>query len=132
MQGEWHGKPENQKFMMAYRSSLARVMVAAGLLALLAAKPASAGNTMSSEELRKLFPGQFAAVVRGYHVRFIAHGDGKLVGRYGGFSDKGRWSLRNGRLCITLKEWLNGKTTCAAVRRAGSWYQARDIRFRRM
>ena len=83
--------------------------------------------------MRQLFPGRFRAHVKGYDVRFVATRDGRLKGFYGTFTDEGRWSLRGNRLCIMLKDWLDGKTTCSAVRRArGPWYLARGIRFRRM
>ena len=91
------------------------------------------GRSLPPQELRQLFPGQFRARVKGYDVRFVATRDGRLKGFYGTFTDEGRWSLRGNRLCIMLKDWLDGKTTCSAVRRArGPWYLARGIRFRRM
>ena len=108
---------------------------AALLLASLLSPVASAvERKVPSHELRQMFPGQFRAQVKGYDVRFIASGDGRLKGIYGGFTDTGRWSVRGNRLCITLKDWLDGKTKCAAVRRSanGPWYLAGSIRFRRM
>jgi len=77
--------------------------------------------------------GRFSAVVKGYRVRFIAKGNGRLKGFYGTMSDEGRWSVRGSRLCVMLREWLDGRTTCAPVRREnGDWYRARNIRFRKM
>ncbi len=103
------------------------------LPAVMAVPTQSSERVVPSNELRKIFPGQFQAHVRGYRVRFVATSDGRLKGYYGSISDTGRWSLRGNRLCIMLKDWLDGKTTCSSVRRTrGSWYEARGIRFRRM
>ena len=105
------------------------------LLAGLAAPGVSnaAEKRVQPQELRQMFPGQFRAQVRGYDVRLIASRDGSLKGFYGGFSDTGRWSVRGSRLCIMLKDWLDGKTRCAAVKRTGKGtYLAGSIRFRRM
>ncbi len=94
---------------------------------------AATDRAVTPTELRKLFPGRFSAVVKGYRVRFVAKGNGRLKGFYGGMSDEGRWSVRGSRLCVMLREWLDGRTTCARVRREnGDWYRARDIRFRKM
>ncbi len=113
-------------------------LVAAGILALSALADVSGAvageRPLPPQELRQLFPGQFRAQVKGYDVRFVATRDGRIKGFYGGFTDEGRWSLRGNRLCIMLKDWLDGKTTCSAVHRSrgSSWYLARGIRFRRM
>ena len=114
-----------------------RKIVAAIVLSLMTAMPlagarASSDRPLPSWELRQLFPGTFRANVKGYDVRFVASRNGRLKGYYGGFSDEGRWSLRGNRLCIMLKDWLDGKTTCSPVRRTRGWYMARGIRFRRM
>jgi len=97
-------------------------------------RPVASERPLPPGELRQLFPGEFRAQVKGYDVRFVATRDGRLKGYYGGLTDEGRWSLRGNRLCIMLKDWLDGKTTCSAVRRSrgSSWYLARGIRFRRM
>ena len=110
------------------------------LMALLSAPEALAGaaarenaRPLDQKELRQLFPGRFVAFVRGYRVRFVARGNGRLEGYYGALKDHGRWSLRGGRLCITLQDWLDGRTTCSRVRRRdGRWLHARGIRFRRL
>ncbi len=114
----------------------ARALLAAALLMITvpqAAQAASSGQrALDRQELRKMFPGTFRAQVKGYDVRFIASRDGRLKGIYGSLTDDGRWSLRGNRLCIMLKDWLKGKTRCAAVRQtSGAWYLAGDIRFRR-
>ena len=116
---------------------MSRKTVAALVFCALAAAPlaealASSDRPLPSHELRQLFPGTFRAQVKGYEVRFVASRNGRLKGYYGSFSDEGRWSLRGNRLCIMLKDWLDGKTTCSPVRRTRGWYLARGIRFRRM
>jgi hypothetical protein len=93
----------------------------------------TAHNAVSPVELRKLFPGRFSAIVKGYQVRFVASAGGRLTGHYGAMTDKGRWSLRGTKLCVMLRDWLDGKTTCARVRREkGRWFRASGIRFRKM
>ncbi len=112
-----------------------------GILALAAATTmfaerglrAATDQAVSPAELRKLFPGKFSAVVKGYRVRFVAKSNGRLKGFYGTLSDEGRWSVRGGRLCVMLRDWLDGRTTCARVRRENdNWYRARNIRFRKL
>jgi len=109
-----------------------RAAMGAALILFAPAAGMAAQASLSGPELRKLFPGRFTAVVRGFQVQFIAHRDGRLVGRFGSLSDSGRWQVRGARLCIMLKDWLDGRNTCAPVRRAGGWYRARDIRFRKL
>ncbi len=120
--------------MFDCKRQLAALLLAVALLAPLATTKTSlaAERLVPSAELRKIFPGRFQAHVKGYDVRFIASRNGQLKGYYGGFSDTGRWSLRGNRLCIMLRDWLDGKTTCSPVRRTRGWYLARGIRFRRM
>ena len=137
--------PEQMQAMHSYTMNNSRRLSAIIVMGLLTAVVAVAAlsarvdaahaeeRLLPGKELRQLFPGQFRARVRGYDVRFVALADGRLKGFYGALTDEGRWSLRGNRLCIMLKDWLDGKTTCSAVRRArGPWYMARGIRFRRM
>ena len=93
---------------------------------------ANAGEKLSSKAIKKLFPGQFAAVVKGHKVRFVARGDGSLVGKHVASTDTGRWSIRRGRLCIMLKDWMDGKTRCSSVVRSGKWYRANAVKFRKL
>lgn len=96
------------------------------------ANTADAGETLTTRAIKKLFPGQFHAVVKGYEVRFNAKRDGRLVGSYMASTDTGRWSIRRGRLCIMLKDWTKGKTSCSRVVQAGSWYKAKNVKFRKL
>ena len=44
----------------------------------------------------------------------------------------GRWFVRNGKLCIVLDKWMNGKPKCSAVTAEEGWFRAADVRFRRL
>jgi len=139
MQDEFH-KHMTEAGTMHARNMLRGGLCAMALLLLALSCTDLAGTGMAAErqvaphELRKMFPGQFRALVRGFDVRFIASRDGRLKGIYGSLTDTGRWSVRGNRLCIMLKDWLDGKMKCSPVRRAarGEWYVASGIRFRRM
>jgi hypothetical protein len=102
----------------------------AGLIGLSVMAPSHA-HSLEPRALNALFPGTFDAVVQGYTVRVTAHKDGSLVGRHAFSADSGRWSIRRGKLCVTLSNWLNGRTACAKVVRQGDWYRAGDVLFRK-
>ena len=86
---------------------------------------------MSGKEIKGLFPGKFVAVVKGYKVQFSAKRSGVLIGKYYDEVDRGRWSVRNGRLCIMLKNWMSGETDCSPVHYADGWYRADTVKFRK-
>ena len=109
---------------------LISLLAVAGTVGVLCASPAGA-DELSSRQLRKLFPGEFNAVVQGTTVQFSARRGGRLIGRYMSSTDKGRWSVRGGKLCIVLDKWMNGKTKCSPVVAEGDWYRAADVRFQR-
>ena len=109
-----------------------RSLAVCGLIAGLASA-AHASDRLSSSELQGLFPGKFQAVVRGVvTVNLTAGGDGSLVGRMAKDTDQGRWFVRNGKLCIVLDKWMNGKPKCSAVTAEEGWFKAADVRFRRI
>src|SRR5262245_4400388 len=89
-------------------------LAAAGMMLSFSVDTAFAGgDTLSQSELRRLFPGSFDAVVYGIlQVKIIAHGNGKLTGLFSGKKDTGRWSVRDGKLCIMLSKWMEGKSSC--------------------
>jgi hypothetical protein len=93
---------------------------------------AAADEKLSTHAIKKLFPGQFHAVVSGYKVVFTAKRNGQLIGKYLTKEDTGRWSVSKGRLCIMLKEWTDGKTNCSAVVRNDGWYKAKKVKFRKL
>jgi hypothetical protein len=109
-------------------------LATAGMLLTLSANMANAGDdTLSQRELRQLFPGNFHAVVYGIiQVQIIAHGNGKLVGLFSGKKDTGRWSVRNGRLCILLNKWMEGKPSCSQVVAANGWYRGNGVKFKKL
>ncbi|WP_156098486.1 hypothetical protein [Thermopetrobacter sp. TC1] len=98
-----------------------------------ALQPAQAGELLRPSELRRLFPGTFKAMVKGYAIRITAAANGRLHGQFGPVTDSGRWSLKGRRLCIRFNEWLDGRRHCSIVRRvSGKWYAVAGIRFRRL
>ena len=108
------------------------VLAIAGALAVASYAPATAAEKVSSRALKNLFPGQFQAIIKGYKVRFRALGNGRLYGTYKNLKDQGRWSVRRGRLCIMLKEWMNGQTKCSSVTKQNGWYQSAQVQFRKL
>lgn len=107
------------------------VLAVAGALAIASYTPAGAAEKVSSSTLKRLFPGQFQAIIKGYKVKFSAMGNGRLYGKYKNYKDQGRWSVRSGRLCIMLKEWMNGETKCSSVTKRNGWYQSAQVQFRK-
>jgi hypothetical protein len=100
------------------------------LLAVSQAAPAAADEMLTTAQLLDLFPGHFQAVVRGNTVKFIATATGQLVGRLGRHTDEGRWSVRNGQLCIMMKEWTQGRTSCSAITGNDGWLHGKGVSFR--
>lgn len=105
---------------------------AAGLLGLLLIQPAQASESLEPRALKALFPGSFQAIVNGWAVSFTALNDGSLVGQYQTRTDTGRWSIRSGKLCIMLSQWLGGRTACSQVVQDGDWYRAENVVFRKL
>ena len=107
-------------------------LAASLFLALTLATPAGAGEAMTSSQIKSLFPGTFKAVVNGVvTVRLTAYRSGKLKGAIPGDSDRGRWSVRGGVLCIVLNKWMDGKSRCSKVTRSGKWYRVASVKFKR-
>ena len=112
--------------------NLIRLFVIAVMVCGVTAGSAVAGEKLSTRAIKQLFPGQFSAVVKGYAVKFVARRDGSLIGTHMASKDTGRWSVRRGRLCIMLKDWLKGKTKCSPVVQSGSWYRTKVAKFRKL
>ena len=105
----------------------------AGLLLGLTSVVANAGEPLSQAQLGKLFPGSFTAVVHGMvTVNFTAKDDGVLIGQMKAKRDSGRWSLKNGKLCISLAEWTQGKSSCSAVVADNGWYRGKGVKFKKI
>ena len=105
-----------------------RTMALVGILSLAGLAPAQAGETLSQTALRALFPGTFHAVASGIVPLKIT----ALLGRMASRSDRGRWSVSGGQLCVVFQKWLSGRTTCAPVVREAGWFRAASIRFKRI
>ncbi len=89
--------------------------------------------TLSQDELGKLFPGSFQAVVSGaVIVKITARGNGTLIGEMTGQEDRGRWSVKSGKLCIVWSTWLNGKASCSRVIADDGWYRGSGVKFRKI
>ena len=89
--------------------------------------------TLSQAELGKLFPGSFQAVVSGaVTVKITARGNGTLIGQMTGQEDRGRWSVKSGKLCIVWSNWLNGKASCSRVIADDGWYRGNGVKFRKI
>ena len=96
------------------------------------AKPLPAGEYVTKAGLAQLFPGTFMARFKKYKVRFTASPNGKITGKYRLFSDKGKWWLRDRKLCIRLSSWFKGKTKCSYVIKYGPVYVAKDVVFKKL
>ncbi len=107
-------------------------LAAAGIVLSLSSFSAQAGEALSQSELGKLFPGSFIAVVHGLvKVNFTAKGNGVLIGQMKSQQDKGRWSLQNGQLCISMAQWTGGKASCSVVVADNGWYRGNGVKFKR-
>ena len=90
-------------------------------------------SALSQAELGKLFPGSFQAVVSGaVTVKITARGNGTLIGQMTGQEDRGRWSVKSGKLCIVWSTWLNGKASCSRVIADDGWYRGNGVKFRKI
>jgi hypothetical protein len=113
---------------------LLRALACAGFVLMLSAMPALAGEKLSTGDLRNLFPGRFQAVVSGFiNFRITAKGDGSLSAvSQRGKKDRGRWSVRSGKLCIEFDKWLGGRTSCTPVVQEAGWYKGSMVKFKRI
>ena len=107
-------------------------LAVASLIGLFSFNSAFAEDVLTQNELRRLFPGNFDAVVYGMlEVKIIAHQNGQLEGLFSGKRDTGRWSVSNGRLCIMLSRWTDGKSSCSEVVASNGWYRGNGVRFKK-
>ena len=118
------------RFLSAAGWRLAAIAAVFALAAGLAAE--ASAPTVSHSALKRLFPGKFAVSVSGVSVRIVAASNGNLTGTSFAGTDSGRWSVKNGRLCIMLRDWFDGQTKCSRVVREGEWYRAETVRFRKI
>ncbi|HRX37560.1 MAG TPA: hypothetical protein P5337_14305 [Aestuariivirga sp.] len=108
---------------------LAGVVIAATL----SGSHAQAGDALSNQEILRLAPGTFQALVKGkYAVTVTLARDGSAVGRAQGLEDRGRWTVRGDELCIVLPTWTRGRVECSAVVADNGWYRGRNVAFRKL
>jgi hypothetical protein len=107
------------------------LLAAAGLSLVLSTYASQAQSNLSQQQLRTLFPGNFVAVVKGYTVHFQASGGGALIGTANGMTDHGRWSVRNGQLCIAMANWTHGVAQCSELVADNGWYLGQGVKFRK-
>jgi hypothetical protein len=113
----------------------ARTTCLAGVLIAVAAtgSNAHAGDALTTQEILRLAPGTFQAVVKGrYQVTVTLTRDGTAVGRVPGLEDRGRWTVREDQLCIVLPTWTRGRVECSAVIADNGWYRGRSVAFRKL
>jgi hypothetical protein len=110
-----------------------KTIAAAAALLVVVAGTAEAGESLGHRALKKLFPGQFQAVVKGLvAIDIIAKRDGSLIGRMLSKTDTGRWSIQSGQLCILFETWMKGRPSCSQVVWDGQWYRASSVKFRKI
>ena len=103
------------------------------LLCLLPVSAARADEALTEQQILHLFPGTFQALVRGkFDVTVTVARDGAIVGQIPGLEDHGRWTVKDGELCIVLPNFTRGKVECSAVVSASGWYRGRNVAFRRL
>ena len=108
-------------------------IVAAAVLSFSGVSAGAEEAVLSQAELGNLFPGSFQAVVSGaVVVKITARGNGILIGEMTGQEDRGRWSVKSGKLCIVWSTWLNGKASCSRVIADDGWYRGSGVKFRKI
>ncbi len=83
----------------------------------------SAGATAQATEpgpiggaaTRKMLPGRFEASALGFTFEFTLKRNGAVLGKFGSYSDTGKWNMRDDQLCISLDNWTSGAFKCAPV-----------------
>ncbi len=113
----------------------ARAAIAASVL-LVSSLAAQSDESLTTADLSSLFPGTFQGVVHGLvEVKITASSNGRLQGEMAGETDRGRWRIRNGRLCLKWNDWTEGEYVCSEVTQQGDWFHAYSgghIRFRKI
>jgi hypothetical protein len=113
---------------------LARAICSLGVvLSVLSGSAALADAPMTAQEIIRLAPGTFQAVVKGkYELTVTLTRDGTAVGKAQGLVDRGRWTVRNDELCIVLPTWTRGRVECSTVVADNGWYRGRSVSFRKL
>lgn len=102
-------------------------------MAFLAPVSVAQAEPLSDQQLLRLFPGTFVALVKGkYEVTVKVMRDGAIVGEASGLQDHGRWTVRDGQLCIVMPAMTRGRVECSAVVADNGWYRGRSVTFRKL
>ena len=83
---------------------------------------------LEAEEIKQLFPGNFAAKVKGYDMLITGSTDGKLRGRAFSRQDRGRWWVEKDTLCVAWSNWTDGKPMCGEITLDGDWYSSKNAK----
>lgn len=111
-----------------------RILCAAAVALFLTPAPqALADETMSAQQILRLFPGTFRAVVKGkFELQVTVTRDGTIVGMVPGLEDRGRWTVREDQLCIVMPAMTRGRVECSEVVADGGWYRGRNVVFQKL
>jgi hypothetical protein len=102
-------------------------------LSLTLSSAAFAGDAMKGQDIIRLAPGTFQAVVKGtYELTVTLTRDGAAIGKAQGLEDRGRWTVRGDQLCIVMPAWTRGRVECSEVVADGSWYRGRSVSFKKL
>lgn len=90
-------------------------LLAVPILLLLALSPALASEPLKAPAIRKMIPGRYEASAFGFSFDIQLYRDGAVLGRFGKWQDKGRWSIKDDKLCIALSNWTDNAFRCAPI-----------------
>lgn len=108
-------------------------MSVVGLMLGAVATQAAADEPMTAQQIRRLAPGTFHAVVKGkFQLIVTLSQDGAIVGKVPGLTDRGRWSVRDNELCIIMPNMTRGHLVCSSVVADNGWYRGRSVAFRKL
>lgn len=79
------------------------------------ASPGLASEPLKAPAIRKMIPGRYEASAFGFRFDIQLYRDGAVLGRFGKWQDKGRWSIRDDKLCIALSDWTDNAFRCAPI-----------------
>lgn len=85
------------------------------LLSACSAAHAAEPGPLEGPAIRKMLPGRFEASALGFTFEFTLKRNGAVLGKFGSYSDTGKWNVRDDQLCIALDNWTSGTFKCAAV-----------------
>lgn len=108
---------------------LAGLLLSAGSLA----ADCRAERPLTAQEILRLTPGTFHAIVKGgLAVTVTLTRDGSAVGRLSGHEDRGRWTVRGNEFCIVMPVWTRGRVECSPVVAGDGWFRGRNVVFRKL